>query len=175
MGKAREPKSYGAKFGNGPLNDDRRPCCQRAPTLRWCVVFSEVRVSVLIGGEPTALLAGGSEIAHAAAAPDPPERPIGHRVQPGLAQSPPAPARHGAHSRLVLPKVLRASGSQVSTCRGFRLRAQRSGTPRAACRAPSERGGPAQAEPAGCLRFGELQKTRLGHAPIGGLANDRAS
>lgn len=139
MGKAREPISRGAKFGfgDGPLSDDRRPCCRRAPTLGWCAGFSEARMAVLIGGEPTGRPAGRSETADAAAAPDPPGRPVGRRVQPGLARSPLAPARHGTHSRSVLPKVSRASGPQVSACLGLQLWAQRSGTPRAACRARS--------------------------------------
>lgn len=86
MGKVREPRSRGTKFGDVPLSDDRRPCCRRAPTLRWCVGFSGSRMAVLIGGEPTARPAGGSEIAAAAAAaPDPPGHPAGRRVQPGLA------------------------------------------------------------------------------------------
>lgn len=113
MGKAREPRSRGAKFGYGPLRDDRGPCCRRAPTLGWCVGFSEIRMAVLIGGEPTGRPAGGSETADAAAAPDPPGRPVGRRVQPVLARSPPAPARHGTHSRSVLPKVSLASGQRL--------------------------------------------------------------
>lgn len=83
MGKVREPRSHGAKFGDVPLNDDRRPCCLRAPTLRLCVRFSGVRMTALIGGEPTARPAGGSEVPDGTAAPDPPGRPVGSRVQPG--------------------------------------------------------------------------------------------
>lgn len=73
-------------------------------------------MTVLIGGEPTARFAGGSEILDGTAAPDPPGRPVERGVQPGLAQSPPAPAHPGAYSHSVLPKVSRASGPQVSTC-----------------------------------------------------------
>jgi hypothetical protein len=81
-----------------------------------CVGFSEVRMTVLIGEEPTAHPAGGSEIPDGTAAPDPPGRPVGRGVQPGLAQSPPAPAHPGAFSHSVLPKVSRASRPQVNTC-----------------------------------------------------------
>lgn len=116
MGKVREPRSHGAKFGDVPLNDDRRPCSRRAPTMRLCVRFSGVRMTVLISGEPKALPAGGFKIPDGTAAPDPPGRPAGRRVQPGLAQSPPAPAHPRAYSHSILPKVSRASGPQVSAC-----------------------------------------------------------